>query len=103
MFESENANQREATLLHYWRILKKRQLTVGLFCGILMGTVAIGTMLSTPFYGSTATLEIIDVTALRTLGSTSTTSAKPSPFTSDTATDSPKRSPATSPYSVVVM
>jgi len=58
MFESENANQREATLLHYWRILKKRQLTVGLFCGILMGTVAIGTMLSTPFYGSTATLEI---------------------------------------------
>ena len=58
MFESENANQREATLLHYWRILKKRQLTVGLFCGILMGTVTIGTMLSTPYFGSTATLEI---------------------------------------------
>ena len=58
MFQSDNDNQREATLLHYWRILKKRQITVGMFCGILMGTVAIGTLLSTPFFGSTATLEI---------------------------------------------
>jgi succinoglycan biosynthesis transport protein ExoP len=58
MFKSDNDNQSEATLLHYWRILKKRQLTVGLFCGILMGTVAVGTLLSTPFFGSTATLEI---------------------------------------------
>jgi len=58
MFQSDNDNHREATLLHYWRILKKRQLTVGLFCGILMGTVAIGTLLSTPYFGSTATLEI---------------------------------------------
>ena len=58
MFKSDNDTQSEATLLHYWRILKKRQLTVGLFCGILMGTVAIGTLLSTPYFGSTATLEI---------------------------------------------
>ena len=58
MFQSDNDNQREATLLHYWRILKKRQITVVMFCGILMGTVAIGTLLSTPFFGSTATLEI---------------------------------------------
>ena len=58
MFQADNENQREATLLHYWRILKKRQLTVGLFCGILMGTVAIGTLLSTPYFASTATLEI---------------------------------------------
>lgn len=58
MFQGDNDNHSEAALLHYWRILKKRQLTVGLFCGILMGTVAIGTLLSTPYYGSTATLEI---------------------------------------------
>jgi capsular exopolysaccharide synthesis family protein len=58
MFQSDNENQREATLLHYWRVLKKRQLAVGMFCGILMGTVAVGTLLSTPFFGSTATLEI---------------------------------------------
>ena len=58
MFKSDNDTQSEATLLHYWRILKKRQLTVGLFCGILMGTVAVGTLLSTPYFGSTATLEI---------------------------------------------
>ena len=25
MFKSDNENQSEATLLHYWRILKKRQ------------------------------------------------------------------------------
>ena len=58
MFQSDNDNHREATLLHYWRILKKRQLTVAMFCGILMGTVAIGTMLSTPFYAASATIEI---------------------------------------------
>jgi len=58
MFQAEHDNNREATLLHYWRILKKRQLTVGLFSGILMATVAVGTMASTPFYASTATLEI---------------------------------------------
>jgi len=58
MFQSDNDNHREATLLHYWRILKKRQLTVAMFCGILMGTVAIGTLLSTPYYGSSATIEI---------------------------------------------
>jgi succinoglycan biosynthesis transport protein ExoP len=58
MFQAKHDNNREATLLHYWRILKKRQLTVGLFSGILMVTVAIGTMASTPYYGSTATLEI---------------------------------------------
>jgi capsular exopolysaccharide synthesis family protein len=58
MFQAEHDNNREATLLHYWRILKKRQLTVGLFSGILMATVTVGTMASTPYYGSTATLEI---------------------------------------------
>ena len=58
MFQSENENNSEATLLHYWRILKKRQLTVGLFAGILMATVTIATLLATPYFGSTATLEI---------------------------------------------
>ncbi len=58
MFQAEHDNNREATLLHYWRILKKRQLTVGLFSGILMATVAVGTMASTPYFASTATLEI---------------------------------------------
>ena len=62
MFQGDNDNHSEATLLHYWRILKKRQLTVGLFCGILMGTVAIGTVLSTPYYGAAATLEISPTT-----------------------------------------
>ena len=55
--QEHNDNQSEATLLHYWRILKKRQ-PHRLFCGILMGTVAVGTLLSTPYFGSTATLEI---------------------------------------------
>ncbi len=58
MFQAENENHREATLLHYWRILKKRQLTVGLFAGILVVTVAVATILATPYFGSTATLEI---------------------------------------------
>ena len=58
MFNNDNENQTEANLLQYWRILKKRYLTVGLFCGILMGTVAVGTLFSTPYFGSKATLEI---------------------------------------------
>jgi succinoglycan biosynthesis transport protein ExoP len=58
MFQTENDNNREATLLHYWRILKKRQLTIGMFSGILVATVAIATLVATPYFGSTATLEI---------------------------------------------
>ena len=58
MFQDDNDNHSEATLLHYWRIIKKRQLTIALFCGVLMGTVTIGTLLSTSYYGATATLEI---------------------------------------------
>ena len=49
---------RQATLLHLVHVLRKRQMTVALFTLTLMVTVTIGTMVSTPFYRSAATVEI---------------------------------------------
>ncbi|RME23784.1 MAG: hypothetical protein D6798_12830, partial [Deltaproteobacteria bacterium] len=58
MFGPEAANHGEFNLLHYWRILRKRQLTVVIFTAILVITVGIGTALSTPYYAAKATIEI---------------------------------------------
>jgi polysaccharide biosynthesis transport protein len=49
---------RQATLLHLAHVLRKRQMTVALFTVVLMLTVTIGTLVSTPFYRSAATVEI---------------------------------------------
>ena len=48
----------ESILLHYWRILRKRAIIVGMFTGLLMVTVAVATALSTPIYKATAVIEI---------------------------------------------
>lgn len=49
---------REALLLYYWYILRKRQLVVYGFAGLLTLTVLVATLLSTPYYGAEAVLEI---------------------------------------------
>jgi len=51
-------SQTEALLIDYWYILKKRKLVVLAFTGFLTITVAIATMLATPYYAATALMEI---------------------------------------------
>ena len=51
-------DQQDSIVLHYWHILRKRKDVVAGFTFILMLTVAIATKLSTPYYASTATIEI---------------------------------------------
>jgi len=58
MFGNDSGSSGEFNLLHYWRILRKRQLTVMVFTAILVVTTAVGTALSTPYYAATATIEI---------------------------------------------
>ncbi len=58
MFGSTPGESGEFNLLHYWRILRKRQMIVLLFTAILVLTTAIGTALSTPYYAARATIEI---------------------------------------------
>lgn len=58
MFGPDAGNSGEFNLLNYWRILRKRQLTVLVFTAILVVTVAVGTALSTPYYAAKATIEI---------------------------------------------
>lgn len=58
MFGTDGASSGEFNLLHLWRILRKRQLTVVIFTAILVVTVAVGTALSTPYYAAKATIEI---------------------------------------------
>ena len=53
-----NKGETEALLLHYWQILKKRKLVVGMFCFFLVTTVTIATLLSTPFYAATTVIQI---------------------------------------------
>ena len=52
-------NQAEVLLVHYWYVLRKRKLVVLLFMGLLLTTVVIGTLSATPYYRSTATIEIM--------------------------------------------
>ncbi len=54
----ESTDSREALLVHYWYVLKKRRRTVAVFTTVLTITVAIGTMLSPKYYSSEATIEI---------------------------------------------
>lgn len=58
MFGSNSGESGEFNLLHYWRILRKRQMIVLLFTATLVLTTAIGTALSTPYYAARATIEI---------------------------------------------
>lgn len=58
MLATDGPSPREASLLQYWRVLRKRQWTAIAFALILVGTVAVGTLLSTPYYGSSAIIEI---------------------------------------------
>jgi polysaccharide biosynthesis transport protein len=58
MLAPEGTSPREASLLQYWRVLRKRQWTAIAFALILAGTVAVGTLLSTPYYSSSAIIEI---------------------------------------------
>lgn len=58
MFGSTPGESGEFNLLHYWRILRKRQMIVLLFTAVLVLTTAIGTALSTPYYAARATIEI---------------------------------------------
>lgn len=58
MFGTQSGQSGEFNLLHYWRILRKRQLTVVIFTAILVVTTAVGTALSTPYYAARATIEI---------------------------------------------
>ncbi len=58
MFGPEAVTSGEFNLLNYWRILRKRQLTVVIFTAILVITVGIGTALSTPYFAAKATIEI---------------------------------------------
>lgn len=45
-------------VLHYWYILNKRRGTVLLFLGVFLVTVVIATLNATPYYSSTAVIEI---------------------------------------------
>ena len=58
MFQADPERNRDATLLHYGRILRKRQFAVYLFTLVMLVTVTVGTMLATPYYSSRATIEI---------------------------------------------
>lgn len=58
MFGNQNGDSGEFDLLQYWRILRKRQLTVVIFTAILVITTAVGTAMSTPYYAAKATIEI---------------------------------------------
>lgn len=58
MFGTSPSDSGEFNILHYWRILRKRQLIVVVFATILVVTTAIGTALSTPYYAAKATIEI---------------------------------------------
>ena len=56
-------DQSDSVVIQYWHILRKRKDLVGIFTFLLMLTVAIATKLSTPYYASTATIEISPKTA----------------------------------------
>jgi capsular exopolysaccharide synthesis family protein len=51
--------QAEVLLVHYWYVLRKRKFVVLGFMGLLLGTVIIGTLTATPYYRSTAVIEIL--------------------------------------------
>ena len=55
---AHDSRYREANLLHYWFLLRKRLFHVGGFAAILVTTVIIGTLLMPKWYSSTATIEI---------------------------------------------
>jgi polysaccharide biosynthesis transport protein len=55
---AQDSRYREANLLHYWFLLRKRLFHVGGFAAILVTTVIIGTLLMPKWYSSTATIEI---------------------------------------------
>lgn len=56
--DSENESRREATLLKYFGILRKRWAIIATFAGALFISALVVSLISTPYYESTATLEI---------------------------------------------
>jgi succinoglycan biosynthesis transport protein ExoP len=58
MQDSGSGQYREAHLLHYWEVLRKRWATVVTLVGVLFATVFVGTLVMTKYYSSTATIEI---------------------------------------------
>ena len=54
----EQSRQPETLLIQYWHILKKRQLIIGSFTGLLLITVIIATAMSTRYYSAAAVVEI---------------------------------------------
>lgn len=58
MIDSDAGRYREANLVYYWQILRKRIATVLTITGVLMATVLMGTLAMTKYYAATATIEI---------------------------------------------
>ena len=54
----DQSRQPETLLIQYWHILKKRQLIIGSFTGLLLITVIIATAMSTRYYSAAAVVEI---------------------------------------------
>ena len=54
----DQSRQPETLLIQYWHILKKRQLLIGSFTGLLLITVIIATAMSTRYYSAAVVVEI---------------------------------------------
>ncbi|MDG1480323.1 MAG: polysaccharide biosynthesis tyrosine autokinase [Myxococcota bacterium] len=54
----DQSRQPETLLIQYWHVLKKRQLIIGSFTGLLLITVIIATAMSTRYYSAAAVVEI---------------------------------------------
>lgn len=58
MSDSNAQSYRELNLVQYWMVLRKRAWAIGLFAAVLVATVIVGTLLRTPIYSATTTIEI---------------------------------------------
>ena len=58
MIDNDPGRYREANLVYYWQILRKRMATVLTITGVLIATVFVGTLAMTEYFSSTATIEI---------------------------------------------
>lgn len=56
--EPENESRREALLLKYWYILRKRWAVIALFTGALVASATVVSLISPKYYAATATIEI---------------------------------------------
>ena len=58
MSDNNAQSYRELNLVQYWMVLRKRAWAIGLFAAVLVATVIVGTLLRTPIYSATTTIEI---------------------------------------------